>query len=213
MDKEQDKEQQSSLKDSGKKEEVQQELSAKQPAEGRKKLFAGAKKDKPTGSGAESEKKEEPEQAVDKAKLKKNKTVKFGIIAGVIAVLAILICVYIYRADYYKKLTVIVPVGDLTFTDKSREDDSYYVTFTAADYNRIPSEVNEKGARVRVDRETYDILVLKVEYDSADVIFEVPQGVARKVGYSPESTNYQSLWTEDILAKYTTIKTIVWKAG
>ena len=210
MDKEQDKEQD---QQSRKKENGQQDLLVKQSADGKKKLFTGTKKEKPADVRDESEKNEQLKQAVDKLNLKKDKAVKFGIIAGVIAVLAICICIYIYRVDYNKKLTVIVPIGDLTFIDKSREGEGYYVTFTAADYNRIPDSVNEKGARVRVDRETYDILVLKVEYDSADVVFEVPQGVARKAGYSAESTNYQSLWTQDILAKYTTIKTIVWKAG
>lgn len=196
----------------GGKSDNEQQGNQEQPANKEKKLFGRFKKDSQENENPESSKNEQPGLTVEKLSLKKNMAVKFGIAAAVVAVIAIVVSIYIYRADYNKRITVIVPIGDLTFTEKTRDENHYYVTFQAADYNRIPAAVNEKGARVGVEKEIYDILALEVEYDSADVIFEVPQGVARKAGYSAESMNYQTLWTDDILQKYTTIKSIVWSA-
>lgn len=194
------------MMDSGKKGQGQPEEQNKQEQ------LEKQEQDKKGREDSVHKKTDQLKMTVEKLRLKKSKAVKFGIIAAAVAVAAIVLCIYIYMVQYNQTITVIVPIGDVTFTEKNEEETEFYVTFHAADYNRIPAQVNEKGVKVHVDKETYDMLVLKVEYDSADVIFEVPQGVARKVGYSVDSMNYQTLWTENILARYTSIRSIVWSA-
>lgn len=133
--------------------------------------------------------------------------------AVAVAVLAVLLCIYIYSLQYNRRLTVIAPVGDIVFVEKHRDEEDCFVTFQAAEYNRIPAEVNMQGITIQIEPEFYDILVLNAEYASANIVFEVPQGVARKAGYDEAQANIQNLWTEDILKKYTSVRSIVWAVG
>lgn len=146
---------------------------------------------------------------MEKMKHGRNRARIIAFVAILIATAAILIAVGIYRADYSKVITVISTVGDVTFTDKSRDGDGCYVTLTAADYNRIPEEW-QSGIRIKIDSGLYDILVLNMEYDTANIVFEVPQGIARKAGFSQEEMNIKSLWTDEILSQYTSVRNIIW---
>lgn len=153
---------------------------------------------------------EKQASVIQKLKLGKNKASKIGVIAAVTAVVVLALSIYIYTVQYNKTITIIAPVGDITFQDKFKDGDRYFVVFQAADFNRIPEAVSSKGITMQVDGPTFDLLALNVEYGTANVVFEVPQGVARKAGYLAEEVNVQVLWTEEILSKYATMRTIIW---
>lgn len=133
------------------------------------------------------------------------------VIAAAAVMVLLIICVWVISLN--RKLTVIAPIGNITFIDKHRENDICYVTFEAADFNRIPKEINEQGITVMVDQATYDLIALDVEYGSANVVFEVPKSAAGKVGYDESLMNIQNLWTDKILTDYATIRSIVWSVN
>lgn len=173
-------------------------------------LEEGSEKPKP-----QADKKDKDQEIKNRLKMEKmeqgRKRARIIAFAAVlVAAAAILIAVGIYRADYSKVITVISTVGDVTFTNKFRDEDGCYVTFVAADYNRIPEAWQESGVRIKIDSGMYDILVLDIEYDTANIVFEVPQGIARKAGFSQEDMNVQSLWTDEILQQYTSVRNIIW---
>lgn len=175
-------------------------------------LEEGSEKPKPE---RQADKKDRDQEIKNRLKMEKmeqgRKRARIIAFAAVlVAAAAILIAVGIYRADYSKVITVISTVGDVTFTDKSRDGDGCYVTLVAADYNRIPEAWQESGVRIKIDSGMYDVLVLDIEYDTANIVFEVPQGIARKAGFSQEDMNVQSLWTDEILQQYTSVRNIIW---
>lgn len=153
------------------------------------------------------------QQKLERLQTGRSRAILLASAAAAIAVIAIIVCIYSYRSWYNSKITMIIPIGEITFVDKYQEDERYYITFQAADYNRIPAQLNGKGICVQVEKEVYDILALDIKYNSANVVFEVPKGVARKVGYEEEKLNVQNLWTEDVLMNYTTLKSIVWSTN
>lgn len=153
------------------------------------------------------------QQKLEKLQTGRSRAILLASAAAAIAVIAIIVCIYSYRSWYNSKITMIIPIGEITFVDKYQEDERYYITFQAADYNRVPTQLNGKGICVQVEKEVYDILALDIKYNSANVVFEVPKGVARKVGYEEEKLNVQNLWTEDVLMNYTTLKSIVWSTN
>lgn len=158
----------------------------------------------------DTEKKLIGQKAANQKSWKQSLLHRAAIAAGAILCLALIICIIVGVSQYNKRMTIIAPIGDITFLDKYQQDGEYYVTFQAAEYNRIPSEMNDKGINIKVEAEAYQLLVLNEKYDSASVVFEVPQGMAKKAGYSQEELNIQTLWTEEIISKYTELKTIIW---
>lgn len=159
----------------------------------------------------------EAEEAVygkqEPGKVKKGgKAKRFAIVAAIAAVAVFLLCAYIYSLVNNRIMGVVAMVGDVTILDKYRDGEDNYVTFRAESYNMIPSDLNEKGITVRMERELYDAIAIDVKYGTANILFRVPYSVARKAGYEEEQANVQVLWTEDILNKYAWIKTVVWSA-
>lgn len=141
----------------------------------------------------------------------RNIMIRTIVIAAAAVLVLLLICIWVISLN--RKLTVIAPIGNITFIDKHRENDICYVTFEAADFNRIPKEMNEQGITVMVDQATYDLIALDVEYGSANVVFEVPKSAAGKAGYDESLMNIQNLWTDKILTDYATIRSIVWSVN
>lgn len=135
---------------------------------------------------------------------------KAAAIVIVIALAAALTGIFTFARHMGKKITVVTTVGNVTFTDKHREDGKCYVTFKAADYNVIPAELNQKGMTVLIEEDLYKALPLEVEYDSVNVVFEVPRFAYAKAGFSQKQANVQTLWTEEILSKYARIQSLVW---
>jgi len=143
----------------------------------------------------------------------KKKPVKAIVILVVIAILLVAGSSFVYTWMNNRTIDVVASIRDITFVDKQKSGDDYYVTFQAADYNLLPEGLNENGIMVKASADIYNAIVLDVGYGSANIVFQVPASVARKAGFQEEQANVQVLWTEDILGKYARIQSVVWSVN
>lgn len=147
---------------------------------------------------------------LEQVKSSRGKAVRTAIAAIVVAAAAICACVLIFKGQGSRTMTAYLGIGDVTFIDKSRQEDGYYVTFQAAEYNCLPEELNKNGVTIRINQEIYDALALNVKYSAATISFTMPVRIASKAGYREADGNLNVLWQEGVLAEYGRVISLVW---
>lgn len=175
-----------------------------------KQVQVEADKDKADKDKVDKDKALQAKARLDQLKSSRGRAVRISIAAVAVAVVAICVCVLVFRGLGSRTTSAYVSLGDVTFIDKSRQGDEYFVTFQAAEYNCLPEELNENGVTIRINREIYDALALNVKYSAATVSFTVPVRIASRAGYREADGNLNALWREDILSEYGRVISLVW---